>query len=147
MESTVGHSGMKLTWWMRIVGAFYVLDFVMKSFVLAPIRSVGPQGTLEKAAAGDPVASFLVDTWVGFGLETGAIGAALLYASSRPELARALVWAVIAVEVLRGIAYDTYMIARGHGLLVFVTWIAIHTTIIVSAIFCLRSARTAEEGR
>ena len=134
----------KLKWWMRIVGAFYLLDFVMKTFILAPISSVGPKGALDKAASGDPMARFLVDTWVGFGLEAGAIGAALLIASRRPDLSRTLVWAVIGVELVRGIAYDIYMIARGYEPMSFIIWIAIHTTIIVSAVICLRIGRPAE---
>ncbi len=135
-----------LRWWLRIVGAFYVLDFAMKTFVLASIRSVGPEGVLDKAAAGDPIARFVVDTWVGFGLETGAIGAGLLIASRRPELASALVWAVIAVELLRGIAYDVYMLARGYDVVTFVVWIAIHTVIIASAVICLRAAARPAPG-
>ncbi len=32
--------------WMQIVGAFYVLQFVMMAIVRAPIRTFGPAGTL-----------------------------------------------------------------------------------------------------
>ncbi len=46
----------RLRWWLRIVGALYVVDFVMKTFVKAPIRSVGRADVLDLAAAGDPAA-------------------------------------------------------------------------------------------
>jgi len=116
----------RLTWWMRIVGVFYLLQFVMMVFVRAPIRAVGPQGALAQAAAGDLTASFLVDTWVTFGLEVGAIGAVLLIASHAPGQAIALVWAVIAIELARGIADDIYMLARGYDVTTYAIWIFLH---------------------
>jgi Asp-tRNA(Asn)/Glu-tRNA(Gln) amidotransferase A subunit family amidase len=54
--------------WMQIVGAFYVLQFVMMVVVRAPIRTFGPAATLSKAADGDSLARFVVDTWTIFGL-------------------------------------------------------------------------------
>ena len=130
----------RLKWWMRIVGVFYLLQFVMNAFVRAPIRSVGPEGALARASAGDPTARFLVDTWVTFGLEVGAIGAALLTASRVPDQAKALVWTVIGIELARGIVDDIYMIARGYDLTAYVIWIVIHTVVIVTGLLSLRSA-------
>ena len=72
---------------MQIVGTFYVVQFVMMAFVRAPIRTFGPTGTLSKAAAGDSLARFVVDTWTVFGLEVGAVGVMLLIATRRTELA------------------------------------------------------------
>jgi hypothetical protein len=37
---------------MRIVGVFYVVDAVMMAFVRAPIRTIGPEGTLARAHTG-----------------------------------------------------------------------------------------------
>ena len=51
-----------LRWWLRIVGAFYVLQFVAMSVVRAPIRTFGPANALDQAAGGDPTARFLVDS-------------------------------------------------------------------------------------
>ena len=87
----------RLKWWIRIVGVFYLLQFVMMVFALAPIRAVGPANALTQASAGEPTARFLVDTWITFGLEVGAIGAGLLIASRAPAQARALVWTVIGI--------------------------------------------------
>ena len=136
----------RLTWWMRIVGGFYLLQFVMMVFVRAPIRAVGPQGALAQAAAGDLTASFLVDTWVTFGLEVGAIGAVLLIASHAPGQAIALVWAVIAIELARGIADDIYMLARGYDVTTYAIWIFLHTAVIVTGLLSLRNARSADRG-
>src|SRR6266545_7318370 len=92
--------------WLRVVGAFYLLQFVTNALVHAPISTVGPEGALARASEGDPTARFLVDTWVTFGLEVGAIGAALVIASRTPEQAKVLVWAVIGIELARGVAND-----------------------------------------
>ncbi len=59
---------------MQVVGAFYVLQFVMMVFTRAPIRTFGPAGTLSKAAAGDTLARFVVDTWTIFGSRWGRSG-------------------------------------------------------------------------
>jgi hypothetical protein len=128
----------RLRWWMRIVGAFYLLQFVVNAIVKAPIRTFGPKGALALEAAGDPMARFLVDTWVTFGLEIAAIGLALLIFSRKPDQAKALVWAVIGIEVLRGIVADTYMISRGLPLVGLVIWIVIHTVTIVTGLLFLR---------
>jgi hypothetical protein len=128
-------------WWLRIVGVFYVLQFVAMAVVRAPIRAQGPEGALARNAAGDPLAMFLVDTWVTFGLEVGAIGVGLLIASRRADQARALIWTVIAIELGRGIVADVYMIARGNKLPVLVVWLAIHSVVIVTVLRCLRRAR------
>src|SRR4051812_5596793 len=99
-------------WWMRVVGALYVALFVMAAILRVPIKVEGPPGTLERVAAGDPLASFVVDTWVTLGLELGAIGVALLIASRAPQKAHALVWTVCGLE-LSGMLADVYKLARG----------------------------------
>jgi hypothetical protein len=131
----------QLKWWLRIVGGVYVLNAVMMAIVRAPIASAGPEGALARAAEGDPTARFLVDTWVGFGLEVAAVGVALLLASRAPASARALAWAVIGIEIARGIVYDLYMLAHGYSLSVYGPWILIHALIILTGVISLRAAR------
>ncbi len=128
--------------WMQIVGAFYVLQFVMMAFVRAPIRTFGPDGTLSKAAAGDTLARFVVDTWTIFGLEVGAVGVILLIATRRRELAAGAIWTVLAIEVGRGVIADTYMIARGIHVAGYLVWIVIHSVVIVTGLLALRADRT-----
>jgi hypothetical protein len=132
----------KLRWWLRIVGAFYVLQFVMVALVRAPIRAQAPADTLARAAAGDPLANFLIDTWVTFGLEMLAIGTGLIIASRFVVEARPLVWTVIGIEICRGLAADIYYLARGHDPSVPVVWLVIHSLVIVTALVCLRRARS-----
>lgn len=132
-----------LGWWMRSVGVFYLLQLVMLVFVRAPIRAQGPPGALALAAAGDPMARFVVDTWVIFGLEVGAIGAALLMASRRPDQASPLVWTIIGIEIARGIVADIYLLARGNDVTVPAVWMVIHAAVIATGLLALRRARGA----
>jgi hypothetical protein len=134
----------KLKWWLRVVGAIYVLNGIMMAVVRAPIRSAGPDGVLDAAAAGDPTARFLVDTWVGFGIEVAAIGVVLLVASATPGLAKVLVWLVIGIELTRGIAFDVYMVARDYEPSVFVPWLVVHAVIIVTGVLVLRDLYEGE---
>jgi len=135
-------SGMnKLNWWMRIVGVFYVLQFVAMAIVRAPIRTFGPDGALARADAGDPVARFLVDTWLIFGLELLAVGVCLLIAARHRALAAGVVWTVIAIETSRGILADSIMIARGTEVAGYLVWVVIHTTVIVTGLRAIRAAR------
>lgn len=134
-----------LKWWMRVVGSLYLLKFVAVALINAPIRAQAPRGIL-LAAEGNPVARFLVDTWVIFGLEMAALGIALLLASRVPQHARALAFAILGVEV-SGIVADVYQIARGHALDVPVTWIVIHALVITTGLLFLRSDRQTAIGR
>ena len=133
-----------LRWWMRLVGTFYLLLFVMVTFLLMPIRAEGPAGALELAVAGDPMARFLVETWVTLGLEFGVIGAALLMASRMPHQARALVWTIMGLELGR-IGIDVYKITRGHELTGMAIWIVIHSVIIGTGFLSLKR-QGAEAG-
>src|SRR6266550_4556677 len=127
-------------WWMRIVGLFYLLVFVMAAFVKAPIREEGPAGALYLAARGDPMARFVVDTWVTLGLELGAVGVALLVASRAADRGRALIWTVGAME-LAGIAADIYKIVRGYDLRAPLTWMVVHSVIVATGLWALRESR------
>ena len=129
--------------WLQAVGALYLLNFVMITFVRAPIASLGPEGALAQAAAGERMARFLVDTWTMFGLEVGAVGVALLVAARSPERARPLIWVVIAIELSRGIIADIYMMARGYNATVMLVWIAIHAVVIATGLLCLRKTGEA----
>ncbi|MEO5581653.1 MAG: BphX family protein [Saprospiraceae bacterium] len=130
-----------LTWWMRIVGSFYLLLFIASSVLKLPIKTLAPVDTLEKAAAGDPLALFLIDTWVILGLAIFSIGLALLVASRRPTQSIVLVWTVIGFELIWGICSDIFQIFRGHPVFVIGIWIVIHIIIISMGILSLRKAR------
>lgn len=131
---------MRLKIWMRAVGVFYLLQAVLGGIVRGRIMTVAPTNTNAQAGLGDPMAKAVIDTWVTFGLELGAIGLALLFFARKPEQSKTLVWLVIAIEVMRGIIGDTYLISRGESLVGMVIRIIIHTAIIVTGLLALREA-------
>lgn len=124
--------------WMRVVGGFYLLTFVVAGIIRVPIRTLAPEGTLDLAGAGDQVAKLLVDTWFMMGLDFAAIGVALLIASRIPEKSVSLIWAVLCFEIVRGIGGDTYMLIQGYAVVPHVIWVMIHTAIIVTGLIILR---------
>ena len=137
----------RLRRWMQVVGAFYLLQFVMLVFVRAPIRTFGPAGTLDRADGGDALAEFVVDTWTFFGLEILAVGVVLLLATRRGELALGAIYTVLAIEVSRGIIADLYQVARGVHVGGYLVWIVIHTSVLFTGIYCLRDAKHHAGGR
>ena len=132
----------RLTWWLRIVGALYLVNGIMMAIVRAPIRSAGPEGALDRAASGDALARFLVDTWIGFGLEVAAIGIVMMACAGSPRAAIALVWAVIGIEIARGLIYDVYMLTQGYPLAVYLPWIGIHAVVVATGLWALRPGGT-----
>jgi hypothetical protein len=147
MTNNDAMNGRALRRWMRVVGAFYLVQAAMMVLVRAPIRTFGPTGALAQADAGDPVATFLVDTWTTFGFEVAAVGVALLVATRRRELALGAVWTVLAIEVGRGILLDTFMIARGIKVGGYLVWIIIHSVVLVTGLLALRADRAGQDAR
>jgi len=136
-----------MKWWLRGVGAVYLLMFVMAAVIRLPIRALGPAGVLDRAAAGDPTASLLVDTWVTLGLEFAGVGVALLIAANFAVQAAPLVWTILGIELVRGIGTDVYMLARGYDSTPHVVWIAVHAIILATGIRCLRREAANENRR
>ena len=130
-----------MTWWLRSVGILYLVMFILVAILRLPIKELAPPGTLDQASAGEPISRFLVDTWMTLGLEYLAIGAALLLASRIAERAAPLVWTVLAIELVRGIGTDLYMLARGYAVAPHLVWVAVHAIVITSGIAMLRRGR------
>ncbi|HEV2126221.1 MAG TPA: BphX family protein [Chloroflexota bacterium] len=129
----------RLKWWMRTVGAFYLflgifnLPFVVQARLLGQYPNLGVP--VDSAAA-----RALVDTWFMFGLEMGVVGAALVFFSRNPVRHLALVWTVIALEVVRGVADDLYLIARGQDAVFYGSFALVHLAIIITGIVFARRA-------
>ena len=79
-----------------------------------------------------------------FGIEIGVIGVALLLASRNPLRYLFLVWIVLALELLRGIAHDMYIVARGYAPVGFYVGFAIVHIVIIATGFAF--ARQAAHG-
>lgn len=131
----------RLRRWMQITAAFYLAQFVLLVFARAPIRTFGPKGTLDLASRGDELARFVVDTWTTFGLEILTVGAVLILATRRGQLALGSIYTVLGIEITRGIIADVYEIVRGEHVAGYLVWLVIHSTVLLTGVLCLRDAR------
>lgn len=131
----------KLQWWMRIVGAFYLLLTLMNFYGLF----VNPQfyaGTLPPPLSTDPLAiRAFSDAWLAFIMELMVTGAFLLWASREPLKHLTLVWLVVWFEVFRGIADDVFLITRGYDAMGYIGFIIVHLIIIVTGVMFARQAQ------
>lgn len=134
-----------LKWWFRIVGAIYVL--LGLGFLPALNAARLPQLLPGfDAPTGGVAFRALLDYTLMFGLDLFVIGAFLLGATRAPQRYVPVVWLVIALEVVRGILDDLYMLARGYSAPLYVGFIVLHVIIIVTGIVSVRQARGKESA-
>lgn len=134
----------RLKWWLRIVGALYLLEggglslaavFSRDSF--AAIWASAPEGSLDETAVRGVLLAGLpgVLTWV-------LLGFFMLIFSSVPGRARVLVTIVAAWELLVWLPVDVTSVFNGFAVPRAATLIAIHAVIGVTGLLMLRQART-----
>ena len=82
-----------------------------------------------------------------FGLDLLVIGVFLLYASRAPLRHLNLVWLIVALELVRGILDDVYMIAQGYEAPIYVAFIVLHLVIIVTGIAFIRQIQGSRSER
>lgn len=129
-----------LTWWLRIVGALYLLEGVgltamalADSDRFASIWASVPEGTLDAIAIRGILVAGMpgVLTWV-------LLGALMWLFARTPPKARVLAVVVIAWELLVWMPIDLVGLFNGFEVPRAVTLIVIHAIIGVSGIFALR---------
>lgn len=125
--------------WMRIVGGFYVLLGLFNTPPVISARFAAQYPDLG-LAVDSAAAQALVDVWFMFGLEVAVIGVALVWLSRDPLRALPLVWVVLGLELVRGVADDPYLLVRGYDPVVYLGWIVIHLAIVVTGLLSIRSA-------
>jgi hypothetical protein len=134
---------MRLVWWMRLVGAFYVLLGVM----FVPALNEGRLGlAIPALATPERTVAYraLLDWMFSFGLDLLVIGGALLWWSHRPREAVALVYLVAALEIIRGALDDIYYVSQGYATPTFYyVFIPLHLVIAGTGIVFARQIQTA----
>ena len=130
----------KVTWWLRIVGGFYLLLTLM-NLVFLFISPAAFKDSLPAPMSVDPLAvSAFADAWLVFVFELGSLGAAMLYASRKPAQSGSLIVAIILAEIFRGIVADGIWIARGYSAASYIPFIVIHAIIIITGILFWKQA-------
>jgi len=133
----------KTTWWLRVVGSFYVL-LTLFNLALLIVNPGFYRASLPFPADELAVRAF-VDAWLIFILELGALGLAMLIASRNPAGSRQLIWAILFAEVLRGIVGDIIWLGRGYSVAMYGGFIVLHVVVIATGILVLRSERPQGE--
>ena len=134
-----------LKWWLRIVGGVYV----MLGLGFLPALNAARLPRLLPgfdAPVGGVAFRALLDYTLMFGLDLVVIGAFLLVAARAPQRAVPVVWLVLALELVRGICDDVYMLAQGYSPHIYVGFIVLHAVIIVTGLVSLRRLRLDEGG-
>lgn len=132
---------MKLRWWMRAVGALYVLLGI--GFV-PPLNQARLGAAIPALATPEPTVAYraLIDWMFVFGLDLAIIGGALLWSATRTREALGLVYAVVALELIRGALYDIYYVGQGYATATFyVVFIPLHLVIVGTGVAFAREAQ------
>ena len=130
----------RLKWWFRIVGIFYILLGI--GFIPA-LNSMRLNKMLPNfdAPIGGVAYHGLLDFSFMFGLDLLITGAFLLHFSGNPLKYSWFVWFIVALEIVRGIIDDLYMIISGYEAPFFIIFIIVHLIIIVTGILFLKKER------
>ena len=126
----------KTKWWLRIVGAFYVLLALASCWVLF----INPQlfGAMFPFSANTLSMRAFSDAWLIFVLEMGVLGVIMIYASREPARNGILVLTVSVLELIRGAGGDLLWISRGWPTANYIPFMIVHLIIAGTGLFFLR---------
>ena len=134
----------KTKWWLRIVGAFYLLLTALNAYYFF-FNQQGYRDILPFRADDIAIRAF-IDAWMVFIFELAVLGVMALYASRNPGQGRILVITIILAEIFRGAVADAIWIYRGYSAAEYVPFIFVHLIIVVTGIIFLRQERTVNGG-
>jgi hypothetical protein len=136
----------KLTWWFRIIGAFYLLLALMNLyFVLIDPSFAGTTIDFPFPTTPDAVQAF-VDGWSPFAFEVAGIATFALWASRNPRRYLGAAWLLVWLEFTHGVLDDIYLITRGYDAIGYAFFIVIHLLIIASGVWAARAAESETLG-
>ena len=126
----------RTTWWLRIVGGFYLLLAVMSLRVLF----VDPQmfGEMNLFAADEFALKAFADAWLIFVLEMGTLGAIMLHYARQSDQNRILVLTVSILELIRGAGGDLLWMLRGWPTENYIPFMIVHLIIAGTGLIFLR---------
>lgn len=122
--------------WLRIVGVFYLALVAMNVGYL----TANPDGIADTIPfpVDDNGLHAFIDAWFVFIFALAALGAVMLYASTKPERAGMLVLAVVVGELTYGLAGDIWLIGRGYDAASYTAFSVLHVVFAVTGILLLR---------
>jgi hypothetical protein len=135
----------KTTWWLRVVGGFYLALALTSLWVLF----INPQlfGDMFPFAAEALSIRAFSDAWLIFVLEMAGLGGLILYASGEPAHHRSLVMAIAVLELIRGAGGDLLWMLRGWPLANYIPFMIVHLLIGLTGFVFLRQESASAEGQ
>jgi hypothetical protein len=133
----------KLTWWMRLVGAFQLLQ-AFGNFYALYLMYTGPESMASFMRPGlqgisdAALVSQYADVWLIFMLDLVVLGAALLFAARDPSRHLILAYTVIGFELIHGLIGDVIWIVLGYPAARIGVGIAIHLVVALSGLIFAR---------
>ena len=120
----------KLKWWLRIVGAFYLLLGMVSMYgtFVDPLFFA----KMHEIAINPGMVKAFVIGWSPFAFELVGIATFMLWTSRDPIQYLGAVWLIIWLESLRGVLDDLYLITNGFSLSFYIAFIVVHLIIIVT---------------
>ena len=130
----------KTTWWLRIVGGFYLLLALTSLRILF----VDPQmfGAMNPYTADANTLRAFGDAWLIFVLEMGVLGVIMLYYARDSAYNRILVLTVALLELVRGAGGDLLWMTRGFPAPNYIPFMIVHLIIAGTGLFFLRREST-----
>ena len=126
----------KTTWWLRLVGGFYLLLALTSLRVLF----VDPQmfGEMNPFTADEQALRAFADAWLIFVLEMGVLGAIMLYYARDSAYNRILVLTVSVLELVRGAGGDLLWMTRGLPTANYIPFMILHLIIAGTGYYFLK---------
>ncbi len=126
----------KTTWWLRIVGVFYLFLALASTWVIF----VNPNlfGSMFPFSTNELSLRAFSDAWLIFVLEMGVLGVIMLYASKDPARNGILVLTVAILELIRGAGGDVLWMSRGWPTANYIPFTIVHLIIAGTGLFFLR---------
>ena len=126
----------KTKWWLRIVGAIYLLLALASYWTLF----INPQlfGSMFPFSANALSLRAFSDAWLIFVLEMGVLGLIMLYAAREPAHNRILVLTVSILELIRGVGGDLLWMSRGWPTANYIPFMIVHLIIAGTGLLFLR---------
>jgi len=126
----------KTTWWLHLVGGFYLL----LSLTSLRVLFVDPQmfGEMNPFAADEQALRAFADAWLIFVLEMGVLGAIMLYYARDSSHNRILVLTVSVLELVRGAGGDLLWMTRGFPTANYIPFMILHLIIAGTGLYFLK---------
>ena len=126
----------KLKWWFRAVGLFYLFLTVVNLYAIFINRQFLKLDI--PFHVDDAGFRITLDFWLTFVLDLLVTGGFMLWASRNPLKHLSLVWLVIWLEAIRGVADDFYLVARGYSAPFYTGFAVIHLVVIITGVIFLK---------